>query len=94
MMESLRVGAEYSNAGGTRFRAFLKEIAGKLPYRIQSYDKTGFFGHYEVRSIEEAVSELVIDLGNDIKEAPGSMDRLASAKEWEAWRRETKESEA
>lgn len=77
VQKTIAVGQEYSNGRGDQFGAVLREISGELPFRVQWYDKRGLSGHSEVSSLEAAVELLVSDLGDDIQEAPGSMDQWA-----------------
>lgn len=79
--EVIAVGVEFADQSEEHFGVVLVEMAGgSCPYRVQWYDRRGFSGHSEVKSLEAAVELLVSDLGYEVKLAPGSMDRLS--KEW------------
>jgi len=74
--ETLEVGAEYASRSEEYFGVFLKEMSTDFPYRISWYDERGFSGHAEIASKEDAINQLVSELGYGVHPAPGSLDRL------------------
>jgi len=82
VLDTLYVGAEYTNAAKTYFAAFVEETSGEKPYRLIWYNQSGLFGHFEVGTFEDAAKEIVSDLGYEIKDATGSMDQFALTEEW------------
>ena len=74
--ETIHLGMEYVSGGGGLYGAFLEEMSGSTPYRVQWYDVRGLSGHSEVANEEDAVELLVSDLGYDITTAEGSMNKL------------------
>lgn len=77
ILDTIRVGAEYSDKDGTMFGVVLEEMSSPhYDYRVSWYDDRGFFGHQEVTDFNQAASELISMLGVNIKLAPGSLEYL------------------
>ena len=74
------VGIECKSETRDAWAFVLPDVVGESPYRVQTFDLDGFFGHSCYNSLQEATEAMIGD-GYRLPD-PGALDRCAATLRW------------